>query len=116
MNKFLYDYYYTLEDTLTHMKSIKLKSYPRDNVKYCCSTILVDAERFEISGAFNPEHLGYITCIFDDNSDSRFCLWDIQKYKEVMDFIKKLRVCDMDVISPEDIITYEYLVQEATRE
>ena len=32
-----------------------------------------------------------------------------------MDFIKKLFVCDMDVISQEDVITYEYLVQEATR-
>ena len=33
-----------------------------------------------------------------------------------MKFIKKLRVFDMDVISPEYLITCEYLVQEATRE
>ena len=32
------------------------------------------------------------------------------------EFIKKLRVCDMDVISQEDLITYEYLVQEAMQE
>ena len=40
-------------------------------------------------------------------------------YTEVQEgygFIKKLRVCDMDVISQEDLITYESLVQEATRE
>ena len=43
-------------------------------------------------------------------------LWDIQKYNEVTDFIKKLHVCDMDVISQEDLITYEFLVQEATQE
>ena len=33
-----------------------------------------------------------------------------------MEFIKKLCVCDMDVITQDYIITYEYLVQEATRE
>ena len=82
----------------------------------CCAAILLDAEGLESSGAFNPEHLGYITHIFEDNSDSRFLLWDIQKYKEVTDFIKKLCVCDMDVISQDDLITYESLVQEATRE
>ena len=31
-----------------------------------------------------------------------------------MEFIKKVRVCDMDVLSQEDLITYESLVQEAT--
>ena len=58
----------------------------------------------------------YITRIFEDNYDSRFCIWDTQKYKEVIDIIKKLRVCDMDVISQEKLITYEDLVQEATHE
>ena len=43
-------------------------------------------------------------------------MWAIHKYKEVTEFIKKLCVCDMDVISQDDIITYEFLVQEATQE
>ena len=77
---------------------------------------MVDAELLESAGAFKPEHLGYITHIFEDTSESRFCMWDIQKYKEVTEFIKKICVCDMDVISKEDITTYDYLVQEATRE
>ena len=98
------------------MNSLKLKIHPGENVKDCCAAILVDAEHLESAGAFNPEHLGYITHIFEDTSDSRFRLWDIQKYKEVTEFIKKLRVCDMDVISQEDLITYESLVQEATQE
>ena len=72
------------------------------------------AERLESAGAFKPEHIVYITRIFEDTSDSRFRLWDIHKYKEVTDFIKKLSVCDMDVLLQEDIITYESLVQEAT--
>ena len=97
------------------MKSLKLKSYPGENVTDCCAEILLDAERLESAGAFKSEHLGYITCIFEDTSDSIFRLWGIQKYKEVTDFIKKLCVCDMDVISQEDLITYESLVQEATR-
>ena len=76
----------------------------------------MDAERLESAGAFKPEHLGYITHIFEDTSDYRFCLWSIQKYKEVTEFIKKLCVCNMDVISQEDIINYESLVHEATWE
>ena len=43
-------------------------------------------------------------------------MWAIQKYKEVTEFIRKLFVCDMNVLSQEDLITYESLVQEATRE
>ena len=116
MNKFTSDYYDALEETHTHMKSLKLKIYPGETVSYFCAAILVYVERLESDGAFNPEHLGYITRIFEDTYDSRFCLWDISKYKEVTDFIKKLRVCDMYVISQEDLITCEYLVQEATRE
>ena len=77
--------------------------------------MLVDDDRLESARSFNPDCLGYITHIFEDTSDSIFHLWAIQKYKEVTDFINKLRVCDMDVISQEDIITYESLVQEATR-
>ena len=76
----------------------------------------MDAERLESAGALKPEHLGYIIRIFEDTSDSRFRLWVIHKYKQVTEFIKKLRVCDMDVLSQEDIITYEFLIQEATRE
>ena len=92
------------------MKSLKLKSDPEVNVTDCCAAILVDAERLDSAGAFNPEHLGYITRIFEDTSDSRFRLWAIQKYKQVTEFIKKLRVCDMYVLSQEDLITYESLV------
>ena len=75
---------------------------------------MVDSECLESAGAFKPEHLGSITCIFEDTSDSRLRLWYIHKYNEVTDFIKKLCVCDMDAISKEDLITYESLVQEAT--
>ena len=98
------------------MKSLKLKNYPGENITDCCEEILVDADRLESSGAFKPEHLGYITRIFEYTSDSIFRLWDIQKYKEVTEFIKKLCACDMDVISQEYLITYESIVQEATRE
>ena len=97
------------------MKILKLKSYPGENVTDCCAEILVDAERLESAGAFKPNYLGCVTCISEDTSESRFRLWDIQKYKEVTDFIKKLRLCDMDVISQEDLITYESLVQGVKR-
>ena len=44
MTTFLSDSYDALEDTLTHMKSIKLKNYTGENVTDCCAEILVDAE------------------------------------------------------------------------
>ena len=106
MTTFLSDSYDALEETLNHMKSLKLKSYPGENVTDCCAVILVDAERLGSDGAFKPEHLETITHIFEDTSDSRFCLWDIHKYKEVTQFIKKLCVCYMYVISQAYIITY----------
>ena len=71
---------------------------------------MVDDEHLESAGAFNPDHLGYITCILEDTSDSRFRLWAIQKYKEVTEIIKKLGVCDMDVLSQEYLITHESLI------
>ena len=92
------------------MKGLKLKIYPGENVTDCCAAILVDAERHESVGAFKPEQLGYITHIFEDTSDSWFRPWYIQKYKEVVEFIKKLYVYGMDVITQEDLITYESLV------
>ena len=116
MTTFFSDLCDALEETITHMNSLKLKSYPGENVTDCCAAILVDAERLDSAVAFKSKHLGYVTRIFEDTSDSRFSLWAIQKYKEVTGFINKLRVCDMDVLSQKDIITYESLVQEATRE
>ena len=98
------------------MNSLKLKKYPGENVTYCCAEILVYSQRLESAGALKPDHLGYITCTFEDTYDSRFRLWYIQKYKMVTEFIKKICVCDMDVISQEDLITYEPLVQYTTRE
>ena len=83
MTTFISNSYDDLEDTLTHMKSLKLKSYPGENVTYFCTSILLDAERLESVGAFKHEHLGYIISIFEDTSDSIFLLWDIHKYKEV---------------------------------
>ena len=98
------------------MNSLKLKSYPGEKVTDGCAAILVDVEHLESAGSFTSERVGYITCIFEDISDSRLRLQEIHKYKEVTDLIKKLRVCDMYIISPEELITYESLVQEATLE
>ena len=81
MTKFLSDFYDTLEEIITHMKSLKLKIYPGENVTYFCVEILVDAERLECASAFKPDHLWYINWIFENTLDSRFYLWDIQKYK-----------------------------------
>ena len=116
MTTFLSDSYDALEETLNHIQSLKRKIYPEENVTDCCAAILVDAERLQSAGAFNTEHLGYITRIIEDTSEYRFRMWDIQNYNEVTQFIKKLCVCDMDVVSQQDIITYESLLQEATQE
>ena len=82
------------------MKSLKLKSYPGENIKYLCTIILIDAELLESAVAFNPEQLGHITRIFEDTPSSRFRLWASHNYKEVTKFINKLRECGMSVIPP----------------
>ena len=55
-------------------------------------------ESLESSRAFKPKHLGYIIHIFEDTSDSIFYIWATQKYKEVMEFVKKPLLCDKDVV------------------
>ena len=64
MTKFFSGSYDALEETLNHIKSLKLKNYPGETVTDCCAAILVDAECLESAGAFKPAHLGYITRIF----------------------------------------------------
>ena len=93
------------------MKSLKRKSHPGENITDCCAEILVYAKRLDSDGAFKPDHLGHITRIFEDNYDTKFYHWAIQRCNEVTEFIKKLCVCDMDIIPQEDLIAYEYLVQ-----
>ena len=58
MTTFISDSYDSLEDTITYMNSIKLKSYPGENVTHLCAAILVYAERLDSVRAFNPDHLG----------------------------------------------------------
>ena len=77
MKKIISDSYDALEETLTHMKSTKIKSYLGEHVIYLWAMILVYSERLESAKAFNTENLGYITCIFEDNSDTIFRIWDI---------------------------------------
>ena len=71
MTTFISHSYDDLEEALTHMEILKLKSYPGENITDFCVEILVDAERLDISRSFKSKHLGYITCIFEDTSDSR---------------------------------------------
>ena len=58
------DSYDSLVETLNHTKILKLKDRPGDNVADCCNEILVDAERLDSAGYFNPEHLGYKLHVF----------------------------------------------------
>ena len=53
--------YISLEVNINHFITIKINSYPWDNVAYFCDEILVDVEHIVSAGAFKPEHLGYIT-------------------------------------------------------
>ena len=74
MTTLLSDSYDALEETLNNMKSLKLTSFSGENVTDCCAGILVNYERLESAGDFKNEHLGYITRIFEDTSNSdSFC-------------------------------------------
>ena len=98
------------------MKSLKLKIFTGENIKYCCTENLFDTQRLESSGTFKTGSIGYITYVFEDTFDSILCFGVINKYKQVTYFINKLCVCDMDVIPPDELTTYESLVKEATRQ
>ena len=105
------DSYDSLVDTLNHTKSLNIKDNAWGDVTNFCDAILLDTERLESAGEFKPEHLGYIIRIFEDTSDYRFYLWATQKYKDIMEFVKKPFVCDEEVMQTDDIITYGLLVQ-----
>ena len=116
MSTVIYNYSDALEESLNHLKSLKLRRYYEDNVSNSCAGILIDSEHLDSARYFNPNPLDYITRIFEDTFDSRFCLWVIHKYKEVTYFTKKLCVYDLDVIQPEDLINYYSLVKNSARE
>ena len=105
------DSYDGLEETLNHIKSLNISIYPGENITDYCDEIFVDADLLDSAGAFNNEHLGYITRIFEYAYSYRLCLWDIQKYKDITDFIKNICVRIMDFIPPEELIAYESRVK-----
>ena len=61
MTTFISDSCDDLEETLTHMKILKQKSCPGEEIIDLCAEILVDSEHLDNAGALNPENLGYIT-------------------------------------------------------
>ena len=81
VNKVISDYYASLEETLEHLKCIKLKYLLGDNVAEFCASILVDAESLESDVNFKNAYFGYITHIFKNTYDPRFHLWATHKYK-----------------------------------
>ena len=76
-----------------------------DNFEYLFAEILVYCDHLEGTRAFNNGNLGYITYIFDNNYDSIFIRWGVNNYNEITEFIKKLCVCPLDIIKPQDLIT-----------
>ena len=112
MTTIIPDFYYSLVNTLNHTKNLKLKYHPGRDVVDCYDAILVNVESLESDGAFKPEQLGYIIRIFENTSDSRFHIWPTQKYKEIMEFVKKPLLCDEKVMQTDDIIIYGFLAQE----
>ena len=108
--------YYSLVDTLNHTKNLKLKDHLGRDAADCYDAMLVNVEFLESSGAFKPDHLGYIIHIYENISNSIFQIWATQKYKEVMEFVQKPLLFDKDVMQNDDIITYGFLVQESLRE
>ena len=61
-----------MEDTLIHFKRLKNMVYPGENITYFCDAILVGSEFLYSVRDFNSEKLGYITCIFENNLESKF--------------------------------------------
>ena len=111
MTTIISDHYYSLVDTLKYTKNLKIKDHPGRDATDCYDKILVNVDSLESAGVFNPKHLGYIIRISENIYDSRFHLWDTQKYKEVLEFLNKSLLYDKDVMHTDDIITYGFLAQ-----
>ena len=75
MTTIIPDSYYSLVDTLNHMKNLKLKDNPVRDAADCSDATLVNVESLESAVAFKPEHFGYIIHIFENTSNSRFQIW-----------------------------------------
>ena len=58
-------YYDYLGDTLNHLKCLKLRDRPWENVAYLCAEVLVYYDQFDSDGIFKTNPFGYITCIFE---------------------------------------------------
>ena len=58
---FFSDSHDDLYETIVHIKSLKIKSYPGENITYLYTVVLVDDDRLDSSGDFDHDHLGYIT-------------------------------------------------------
>ena len=61
MTIFISCLYISLEGAINHLNTIKINSYPLDNVEYFYDEILVDVEHIVGARVFKPENLGYIT-------------------------------------------------------
>ena len=104
--------YDSLEETLNHLKCLKIKDHTGENVAECFASILGYAKIIDSAGSSKPDNLAYITHIFENNYDPRFHLWETHKNKDVTEFITENNICDKDVMRPEELITYGSLVQE----
>ena len=75
----IYNSCVTLGETMNHLSTIKLTICLGRNVADLCALILVYDKRLESVESFKPDHLKYITCIFEDICGSKFRLWALQK-------------------------------------
>ena len=66
MNTIIYNSYGDLQETLSHLNSLKINSNTWGGISDCYTAVLVHADHLESPIAFNPEHNGYITGIFQD--------------------------------------------------
>ena len=89
---------YSQEQTNTHINCLKIKDHPGENVADLCNAILVDADHLVSTIYFKTKHLDYIKHVFWDTFYPRFHIWATHKYKQVTDFIQKIRVCDKDIM------------------
>ena len=79
INTFIFNYFAYLEGIMNRLESLKLNCRPGENIVDFCTVILVDADHLEISGAFNPDNLGIIACIFEKTYDPRFHIWENER-------------------------------------
>ena len=85
-----------MEQTKGDLKYIKNTIVYGENDIDCRIKAISLSERLDFAGKIEPKFLCNMVKIFKTTMNKRFDLWDMRKYDEISDYVRKLMVSDID--------------------